>query len=137
MNGRAQTGVIGAASAEEYRSGVIKRHEKTRADKEDDRTRHVMELRSHTGPAFFIYRDNAAIDALVTAECRKDPLFDFTSADGIRHTVWRLDEAKSRELSSLFAAQVPVFYIADGHRRDRLGSVAPFQVDDLHILSGF
>ena len=117
MNGRAQTGVIGAASAEEYLSGVIKRHEKTRADKEDDRTRHVMELRSHTGPAFFTYRDNAAIDVLVAEECRKAPLFDFTSPDGIRHTVWRLDEATSEKLSGLFETQVPVFYIADGHHR--------------------
>lgn len=117
MKGRAQTGVIGAASAAEYRSGVIKRHEKTRADKEDDRTRHVMELRSHTGPAFFTYRDNAEIDALVAAECRKKALFDFTSPDGIRHTVWRLDEATSGKLSELFAKNVPVFYIADGHHR--------------------
>jgi len=117
MNGRAQTGVIGAASAEEYRSGIIKRHEKTRADKEDDRTRHVMELRSHTGPAFFTYRDDKQIDALVGDECRKAPLFDFTSPDGIRHTVWRLDEAVSKRLSSLFESNVPVFYIADGHHR--------------------
>ena len=117
MNGRAQTGVIGAASAAEYRSGVIKRHERTRADKEDDRTRHVMELRSHTGPAFFTYRDDAAIDSLVAAECDKPALFDFTSSDGIRHTVWRLDEATSEKLSRLFAERVPVFYIADGHHR--------------------
>ena len=117
MNGRAQTGVIGAASAADYRSGVIKRHERTRADKEDDRTRHVMELRSHTGPAFFTYRDDAEIDKLVAAECKKPALFDFTSCDGIRHTVWRLDEATSRTLSKLFAERIPVFYIADGHHR--------------------
>ena len=117
MNGRAQTGVIGAASAADYRSGVIKRHERTRADKEDDRTRHVMELRSHTGPAFFTYRDDAEIDKLVTAECKKTALFDFTSPDGIRHTVWRLDEATSEKLSKLFAERIPVFYIADGHHR--------------------
>jgi uncharacterized protein (DUF1015 family) len=117
MNGRAQTGVIGAASAADYRSGVIKRHERTRADKEDDRTRHVMELRSHTGPAFFTYRDDREIDALVAAECQKPSLFDFTSPDGIRHTVWRLDEATSSRLSKLFADRIPVFYIADGHHR--------------------
>ena len=117
MNGRAQTGVIGAASAADYRSGVIKRHERTRADKEDDRTRHVMELRSHTGPAFFTYRDDAEIDGLVAAECKKPALFDFTSPDGIRHTVWRLDEATSEKLSKLFEKRIPVFYIADGHHR--------------------
>ena len=117
MNGRAQTGVIGAASAADYRSGVIKRHERTRADKEDDRTRHVMELRSHTGPAFFTYRDDAKIDELVAEECKKPALFDFTSCDGIRHTVWRLDEETSKTLSRLFAERIPVFYIADGHHR--------------------
>ena len=117
MNGRAQTGVIGAASAAEYRSGIIKKHEKTRQDKEDDRTRHVMELRSHTGPAFFTYREVASIDALIAAEAAKPPLFDFTSPDGIRHTVWRLDESVSAELSALFRREVPLFYIADGHHR--------------------
>ena len=117
MNGRAQTGVLGAASAEEYRSGIIKKHEKTRQDKEDDRTRHVMELRSHTGPAFFTYRDREEIDALIDRETAKKPLFDFTAPDGIQHTLWRLDEKASRELSKLFADLVPVFYIADGHHR--------------------
>ena len=117
MNGRSQTGVIGAASAEEYRSGIIKKHEKTRQDKEDDRTRHVMTLRSHTGPAFFTYRAVPAINDLVQSECRKPALFDFTSPDGIRHTVWRPDEAVSAKLSALFAEKVPVFYIADGHHR--------------------
>lgn len=117
MKGRVQTGIIGAASAEEYRSGVIKKHEKTRADKEDDRTRHVMTLRSHTGPAFFTYRDSAKIDAVTAAEMEKEPLFNFTAPDGIRHTVWRVDAARSRELAGLFSSEVNVFYIADGHHR--------------------
>ena len=117
MNGRSQTGVIGAASAAEYNSGVIKKHEKTRADKEDDRTRHVMTLRSHTGPAFFTYQDSDEIDALIAEETEKEPLFDFTAADGIRHTLWRLDENISRELSVRFQKEVSCFYIADGHHR--------------------
>jgi len=117
MNGRTQTGIIGAAAAEEYRSGIIKKHEKTRKDKEDDRTRHVMTLRSHTGPAFFTYRGVDAINALISAECAKAPLFNFTAKDGIRHTLWRLDAATSEKLAALFEAKVPVFYIADGHHR--------------------
>ncbi len=117
MNGHVQTGILGAASAAEYRSGVIRKHEKTRQDKEDDRTRHVMELRSHTGPAFFTYRDRESIDKLVAAECEKKPLFNFTAPDGIRHTLWRIDEETSRKLSALFRDEVPVFYIADGHHR--------------------
>jgi hypothetical protein len=71
MNGRSQTGVIGAASAAEYNSGVIKKHEKTRADKEDDRTRHVMTLRSHTGPAFLTYQDSDDIDAIIADEMER------------------------------------------------------------------
>ncbi|MDD3886835.1 MAG: DUF1015 domain-containing protein, partial [Victivallaceae bacterium] len=117
MGDHVQTGILGAASADEYRRGIIKKHEKTRQDKEDDRTRHVMELRSHTGPAFFTYRDNRDIDGLVAAETAKAPLFNFTAADGIRHTLWRVDAAASRKLAALFAAEMPVFYIADGHHR--------------------
>ena len=117
MNKRVQTGVIGAAAAADYRSGVIKKHERTRADKEDDRTRHVMTLRSHTGPAFFTYRDSAAIDKVVAEETAKKPLVNFTAPDGIRHTLWRVDAEKSRELAALFEKEVPVFYIADGHHR--------------------
>jgi len=117
MNKRVQTGVIGAAAAADYRSGVIKKHERTRADKEDDRTRHVMTLRSHTGPAFFTYRDSAAIDKVVAEETAKKPLVNFTAPDGIRHTLWRVDAQKSRELAALFEKEVPVFYIADGHHR--------------------
>ena len=117
MNGRSQTGVIGAASAAEYNAGIIKKHEKTRKDKEDDRTRHVMTLRSHTGPAFFTYRAVGEINDFVAREVTKEPCFDFTSPDGIRHTLWRIGADRSAELSSLFSAKVPVFYIADGHHR--------------------
>ena len=124
MNGRSQTGVIGAASAAEYNAGIIKKHEKTRKDKEDDRTRHVMTLRSHTGPAFFTYRAVAEINELIKAETVKAPTFDFTAPDGIQHTVWRMDEAASCKLSALFADKVPVFYIADGHHRSAAARTA-------------
>lgn len=116
MDGREQIGIFGAASAVDYAEGRIKKHEKTRQDKEDDRTRHVMTLRSHTGPAFFTYKDAPAIDAIVAAELKKVPLFDFTAADGIGHTLWRIDAATSEKLAGLFAA-IPCFYIADGHHR--------------------
>jgi len=116
MDGRAQIGIFGAASAADYAAERIKKHEKTRQDKEDDRTRHVMTLRSHTGPAFFTYKDVPEIDAIVAAELRKAPLFDFVAADGIGHTLWRIDAATSQKLAALFA-KVPCFYIADGHHR--------------------
>jgi len=117
MGDHVQTGILGAASAAEYNAGIIKKHEKTRQDKEDDRTRHVMELGSHTGPAFFTYRGQSDIDAVVEKEAAKKPLFDFTASDGIRHTLWRIDESASKTLACLFRKEVPVFYIADGHHR--------------------
>ncbi len=117
MGEHVQTGILGAASAAEYNAGIIKKHEKTRQDKEDDRTRHVMELRSHTGPAFFTYRGQKDIDMIVNKEAAKAPLFDFTAPDGIHHTLWRIDEATSSKLAALFRTEVPVFYIADGHHR--------------------
>ncbi|MDD4816678.1 MAG: DUF1015 family protein [Victivallaceae bacterium] len=116
MDGREQIGVFGAASALDYRNNIIKKHEKTRQDKEDDRTRHVMTLRSHTGPAFFTYRDNPEIDAAVAAVMKHPPYCDFTAPDGIRHTLYRTNAAEAVKLAELFAA-VPVMYIADGHHR--------------------
>ena len=116
MNGHTQTGILGAASAEDYCNNIIKKHEKTRQDKEDDRTRHVMTLRSHTGPAFLTYTDSNEIDALVNELCQAKPDFDFTAVDGIQHTLWRVDEENSKKLSSMFA-KIPYLYIADGHHR--------------------
>ena len=116
MGEQVQTGVFGAASAVDYAENRIKKHEKTRQDKEDDRTRHVMTLRSHTGPAFFTYKDVPALDALVAEECAKAPLFDFTAPDGIKHTLWRVDAATSEKMAEMFAA-IDYFYIADGHHR--------------------
>lgn len=116
MGDHRQTGILGAASTDDYDNDVIKKHEKTRKDKEDDRARHVMTLRSHTGPVFLTYRDDAAIDAEVKAITAEAPLFDFTAPDGIQHTLWRVDENKSQQISSLFE-KIPYLYIADGHHR--------------------
>ncbi len=116
MNGRVQTGVFGAASAEDYCNNLIRKHEKTRQDKEDDRTNQVLAVSSHTGPAFFTYRDEAAINTLIAQVLTEEPWFNFTAPDGIRHTLWRADEDSSNKLAELYA-QVPLFYIADGHHR--------------------
>ncbi len=117
MNGRTQTGIAGTAAAAEYDSGIIKKHEKTRKDKEDDRARHVMELRSQTGPVFLTYRDNGKINAIVAEIMKSEPYFSFTAADGIKHEMWKAGAEKSAELSRLFESEVPFFYIADGHHR--------------------
>jgi uncharacterized protein (DUF1015 family) len=119
MGGHVQTGIVATFDTQDYLAGVLKQHEKTRTDKEDDRTRHIETLAAHTGPAFLTYRDDTAIDEIVRAACRGTPLYDFTAADGVGHTVWKIAEASSStadELQALFA-RVPVAYIADGHHR--------------------
>lgn len=116
MGDHIQTGVIGAASSNEYNRGLIKKHENTRQDKEDDRTKHVMALRSHTGPAFLTYQDLPAITAKIDQLTTATPLFDFTAPDGIVHTLWRVGETQSKKLAACFE-QVPYLYIADGHHR--------------------
>ena len=119
MGSHSQTGIVATFDTQDYLAGVLKQHEKTRKDKEDDRTRHIEVLSAHTGPAFLTYRDDAAIDAIVSAACRQAPLYDFVADDGIGHTVWEIASASSctaDELQELFA-RVPVAYIADGHHR--------------------
>ncbi|MCR5413451.1 MAG: DUF1015 family protein [Kiritimatiellae bacterium] len=119
MGSHSQTGIVACFDTKEYLSGAIKQHEKTRKDKEDDRTRHIETLSAHTGPAFLTYREDPAIDALVREACMSAPLCSFTAPDGIGHTVWEIAAASScraDELQELFA-RIPVAYIADGHHR--------------------
>ena len=111
-----QTGVAGCSSLEEYDKDVVRRHERTRRDKEDDRTRHMVTLKAQTGPVFLTYRDLASVDALVADTQREEPLFDFTAPDGVAHTVWRLPPETTKRLAAAFEA-APLFYIADGHHR--------------------
>ncbi|MCA1635063.1 MAG: DUF1015 family protein [Acidobacteria bacterium] len=115
MGGHEQTGVAACVSVDEYDRGLIRKHEKTRPDKENDRTRHVLELRAQTGPVFLTYRPDRRIDALVAgASASSEPLYDFTADDGVRHTVWRV--AVPEQLARCFE-EVPLLYIADGHHR--------------------
>ena len=116
MNGYRQTGVVATPAVDDYDTGVIKKHEKTRQQKEDDRTRHILALRSQTGPVFLTYRDTDAIDAIVEPVMKSKPMFDFEAVDGIRHTGWRLPESNTNALRQAFGA-VPALYIADGHHR--------------------
>lgn len=124
MGSHSQTGIVATFSTEEYLAGVLKQHEKTRKDKEDDRTRHIEILKAHTGPAFLTYRDDKAIDEIVADACRNEPLYDFVADDGIRHTVWEIasaDECAADELVELFE-RIPIAYIADGHHRSAAAS---------------
>lgn len=114
MGSHIQRGVIAGCHVDDYDAELIKKHEKTRKDKEDDRTRLIDTLSADTGPVFLTYRDQAGVTALVNAKTREKPLHDFTAPDGIRHTVWRI--AGGAEWVNAFGA-VPVSYIADGHHR--------------------
>ncbi|WP_414661509.1 DUF1015 domain-containing protein [Horticoccus sp. 23ND18S-11] len=114
MGTHVQRGLVSGCHVDDYDQGLIKKHEKTRKDKEDDRTRLIDTLSADTGPVFLTYRDNAAVTALVNAKTRETPLHDFTAPDGIRHTLWRIPGGT--EWVAAFGA-VPVTYIADGHHR--------------------
>jgi uncharacterized protein (DUF1015 family) len=114
MGGHSQTGIAALCHIEDYEHNLIKKHEKTRKDKEDDRTRLIGTLSADTGPVFLTYRDDAAIDRLVAEAKRETPLYDFTAPDGIRHTVWRVERPDA--LVAAFG-RVPCSYVADGHHR--------------------
>ena len=114
MGNHVQRGLVAGCHVDDYDGGLIKKHEKTRKDKEDDRTKLIDTLSADTGPVFLTYRDNAAVTALVNAKTQEKPQHDFTAPDGIRHTIWRI--AGGSEWVKAFGA-VPVTYIADGHHR--------------------
>jgi uncharacterized protein (DUF1015 family) len=114
MGTHRQRGIVAGCHVDDYDAGLIKKHEKTRKDKEDDRTRLIDTISADTGPVFLTYRDNPVVTALVNAKTQELPLYDFTAPDGIRHTVWRIPGGT--EWAKAFAA-VPVAYIADGHHR--------------------
>jgi uncharacterized protein (DUF1015 family) len=116
MGEHEQTGIAATFSLDEYDSDLVRKHERTRRDKEDDRTRHMVTLRAQTGPVFLIYRDRPEIEALVAGAAVQPPLYDFTAEDGVTHTLWRLDPETSRRLMNEFV-HVPLLYIADGHHR--------------------
>ena len=114
--GHEQTGLAGCFPLDDYDGGAIKRHERTRRDKEDDRTHHMAAVEAQTGIVFLAYRRRAEVDDLVGAVRAGAPLFDFEAPDGVRHTVWRATAGQTADLVDGFAA-VPALYIADGHHR--------------------
>jgi uncharacterized protein (DUF1015 family) len=111
-----QTGVAACFSLDEYDHNAIKKHERTRQDKEDDRTTHLLALRAQTGPVFLIHREASAIDDVVGRVVAARPLFDFAAPDGVQHTIWRVEPPDARPLVEAFAT-LPALYIADGHHR--------------------
>jgi uncharacterized protein (DUF1015 family) len=127
MGDHEQIGIVACCSIDEYDNSTIRKHERTRRDKEDDRTRHMLMLRAQTGPVFLTYRARPDIDQQVSAAIAAQPLYDLTAPDGVRHTIWRLDETES--LVKSFEA-VPLLYIADGHHRAASASRARAELRD-------
>ena len=117
MGDHVQAGLVGLCSVREYEQGLIKKHEHTRADKEDDRTRHVTEANANAEPVFLAYRARRTIDRLVDTVRSRPPAYDFVATDGIGHALWVVSEpAEIAALVGLFA-ELPALYVADGHHR--------------------
>jgi uncharacterized protein (DUF1015 family) len=116
MGAHEQTGLAGCFSLNEYDRDVIRKHERTRRDKENDRTRHMLALGAQTGPVFLTYRASSEIDRIAADVVGRDALFDFSAPDGVRHTLWRAEGA-DRDGLVRAVRDVPVLYIADGHHR--------------------
>ena len=117
MNGRRQTGVTAAVAIDDYDAGIVKKHEKTRRDKEDDRTRHIDEMDANDEPVFLTYHADPAIDRHVAIIQARPPVYDFVTSDGIGHTLWVISDPGEVEIIRASFAPVPALYVADGHHR--------------------
>jgi uncharacterized protein (DUF1015 family) len=127
MGQHEQIGVVACCSVDEYDSDLIRKHERTRRDKEDDRTNHMLALRAQTGPVFLTYRARRDIDTMVMETMMANALFDFTAADNIQHTIWRVPDPV-RFVHAF--REVPYLYIADGHHRAASASRARAELKD-------
>lgn len=132
MGAHEQTGVAACYSLDEYDHDIIKKHERTRRDKEDDRTRHMLALGAQTGPVFLTYRASAVIDVIADRVSGSPALYDFDAPDGVRHTMWRIDGAE-RDALILAFGRVPALYIADGHHRAASAARARSDIRDQAI----
>ena len=117
MDGRSQTGLVGCAAIDDYLDDVIKKHEKTREDKEIDRINHVDVCNAQTGPIFLAYRSQKIINEVVEGIKKETSLYDFVAPDGVRHTVWKIDKTSDIEIIFKEFKTIQSIYIADGHHR--------------------
>jgi len=117
MGNHSQLGLVAVASCEEYLNDIVKKHELTRPDKEDDRVRHIETLNSQTGPVFLTYKSDPEIDARFSGIAARSPAIDFTAPDGVRHTSWTISDVTMIDFVQKRFAAIPYLYIADGHHR--------------------
>ena len=115
MEDHSQTGIVACSHIEDYADNRIRKHEKTRQNKEDDRTRHVLEMNANAGPVFLTYRDTESLDKMVAAVQTGEPVYDFTAEDGVKHTLWLVSEETGKWVDAF--SDVPLTYVADGHHR--------------------
>jgi uncharacterized protein (DUF1015 family) len=123
MNGRTQNGLVGCASVEDYWNDVIKKHEYTRKQKEQDRCEHVRVTNAHTGPIFLTYKDDRDINTLINEVKQNAPDNDHVANDGIRHQTWLIDKKEDIDFIQNRLADVPSFYVADGHHRSAAAAI--------------
>jgi uncharacterized protein (DUF1015 family) len=116
MDDHEQLGLAACYSIDEYDRGAIKKHERTRREKEDDRTRHIIALSAQTGPVFLTYRASADVNDIAARMTTRPALFDFTATDGVQHTLWQVAGTDRDALVAAFS-RIPTLYIADGHHR--------------------
>ncbi|QXE85690.1 DUF1015 family protein [Geomonas nitrogeniifigens] len=127
MGSITQTGLVVCAGVDDYQTGTIKKHELTRADKEEDRVKHIDALNANDEPVFYTYRHDAAITATIDRVTQGTPLYDFTTDDGVSHALWDIADPKLIESLTMSFAAIPTLYVADGHHR----SAAASRVRDL------
>ncbi len=124
MDGHSQTGLVGCCAIDDYFNNVIKKHELTRPDKEEDRKNHVRYSKVNYEPVFFSYPQVTDIDAIVEQAKQADPVVDLTTSDGIQHTLWMIDDPDTvAHIGQLFTDKVPSIYVADGHHRTAAGAL--------------
>ena len=134
MDGRSQTGIYGCVSVEDYDQNVILKHELTRPDKEDDRTKHIVTQEAHAEPVMLTFKDDASVAKIIHDTLSEDALFDFVSDDGVQHTVWKIQSTS--ELVSAFNG-IENLYVADGHHRCKAASRAYNEVENPAPESAF
>jgi uncharacterized protein (DUF1015 family) len=130
MGEHSQSGIAACCSIDEYDTNIILKHENTRKDKEDDRTRHMLTLGAQTGPVFMTYRGRSEINWLVSREQTAKPIYHFTATDGVKHTIWRVSEDAKVKLVEAFRG-IRRIYIADGHHRAASASRARAELRSL------
>ncbi len=127
-NNKTITGLFGCVSVEDYDSGVILKHENTRPDKEDDRTKHLIAQKAHAEPVMMTFKSNEELQQVIEQTTSAEPIFNLVDDQNVEHRIWKMESDPSKSVSTLFE-EIPHLYIADGHHRCASASRAAKEVD--------